>query len=232
MIETVPPISDDTHNSEPSGLNSAKRGRESTSTLATIWRVAVSMKCAMLVVSEVLIRILPSGLMRHALGLDADLDVAEAGALFEIDDGHRVVVLVGDVEHLAGGILREQFGIGPGGQGVDDLLGLGVDHLDGVVVADRDHHELAVSGVLDAARPLADLDGLGHGPAVGVDDGDGVALLVRHIGDVGAARAPRQQARRQLRKAGNDATWAMSPSHCSLHLVSGRSTPSVSSSDT
>ena len=63
MIETVPPISEDTHSSEPSCLNSAKRGRASTSTLATIWRVAVSMKCAMLVVSDVLIRILPSGLI-------------------------------------------------------------------------------------------------------------------------------------------------------------------------
>src|SRR5882757_8503815 len=63
MIETVPPISEETHNSEPSRLNCAKRGRESTSTLATIWRVAVSMKCAMLVVSDVLIRILPSGLI-------------------------------------------------------------------------------------------------------------------------------------------------------------------------
>src|SRR6267154_3003448 len=32
-IDTVPPISDATHNSEPSGSNSAKRGRASTSTL-------------------------------------------------------------------------------------------------------------------------------------------------------------------------------------------------------
>src|SRR6476661_10182154 len=68
MTDTVPPISDDTHNSEPSGLNSAKRGRESTSTLATTWRVAVSMKCAILVVSDVLIRILPSGLMAMPSG--------------------------------------------------------------------------------------------------------------------------------------------------------------------
>ena len=45
---------------------------------------------------------------RHALGLDADLDVADASALLEIDDGDRVVVLVGDVEDLAGGILGEQ----------------------------------------------------------------------------------------------------------------------------
>src|SRR5262249_14574668 len=39
MIDTEPPISDDTHNSEPSGLNSAKRGLASTSTLPTILRV-------------------------------------------------------------------------------------------------------------------------------------------------------------------------------------------------
>src|SRR5262245_36592062 len=63
MMLRVPPTSDETQTSEPSRLNSAKRGRESTSTLATIWRVAVSMKCAMLVVSDVLTRILPSGLM-------------------------------------------------------------------------------------------------------------------------------------------------------------------------
>src|SRR6266481_5125093 len=68
MTDTVPPISEDTHSSEPSRLNSAKRGRASTSTLATIWRVAVSMKCAMLVVSEVLIRIFPSGLMAMPSG--------------------------------------------------------------------------------------------------------------------------------------------------------------------
>ena len=68
MIDTVPPISDDTHTSELSRLNSAKRGRASTSTLATIWRVAVSMKCAMLVVSDVLIRILPSGLIAMPSG--------------------------------------------------------------------------------------------------------------------------------------------------------------------
>ena len=147
--------------------------------------------------------------------------------------GHRVVVLVGDIEHLAGGILGEQFRIGAGGQGVHHLLGLGVDHLDGVVVADRDHHELAVAGELDAARPLADLDGLGDGPVVGIDHRDRVALLVRDIGDEGRARARGREPQRRARKAGNDATCAnLSAHHCSLHLVSGRSTPSVSSSET
>ena len=68
MMETVPPTSEETHNSEPSRLNSAKRGRESTRTFATIWRVSVSMKWAMLVVSDVLIRILPSGLIAMPSG--------------------------------------------------------------------------------------------------------------------------------------------------------------------
>src|SRR6476619_3151633 len=62
MILTVPPISDETQTSEPSRLNSANRGRASTNTLATIRRVSVSMKCAILVVSDVATRILPSGL--------------------------------------------------------------------------------------------------------------------------------------------------------------------------
>ena len=63
MTETVPPISALTQTSEPSGLNSAKRGRESTSTLSVISCVVVSMKCAMFVVSDVLTMVLPSGLM-------------------------------------------------------------------------------------------------------------------------------------------------------------------------
>jgi hypothetical protein len=63
MMLTVPPTSEETHSSEPSSLNVAKRGRASTSTLATTLRVAVSMKCAMFVVSDVFTRILPSGLI-------------------------------------------------------------------------------------------------------------------------------------------------------------------------
>src|SRR5262249_40123410 len=55
-------VSAETQTSEASRLNSAKRGRASTSTLATIRRVSVSMKCAILLVSDVATRILPSGL--------------------------------------------------------------------------------------------------------------------------------------------------------------------------
>ena len=62
MTLTVPPISEETHSSEPSLLNCAKRGRWSTSTLAMTSRDTVSMKCAMLVVSDVLTSTFPSGL--------------------------------------------------------------------------------------------------------------------------------------------------------------------------
>ncbi|MET3280596.1 hypothetical protein ABIF43_006085 [Bradyrhizobium japonicum] len=142
------------------------------------------------------------------------------GALLEIDHGHRVVVLVGDIEDLAGGILGEQFGIGAGGQAVHHALRLGVDHLDGVVVADRDHHELAVAREVDAARALADLDGLGHRPAVGVDHRDRVALLVRDIGDVGVRGRGHE---RQSREKPNTPHARHLRPHFNLHLLSGRS---------
>ena len=63
ITDTVPPTSDVTQSCDPSAVNSAKRGRVPTSTLSTISKLLVSMKCAMLEVSDVAIRILPSGLM-------------------------------------------------------------------------------------------------------------------------------------------------------------------------
>ena len=63
MTVTVPPISALTQTWLPSALNSAKRGRLSTSTLSIVVLVAVSMKWAMLVVSDVVTSTLPSGLM-------------------------------------------------------------------------------------------------------------------------------------------------------------------------
>src|SRR5271165_997473 len=62
ITETLPPTSDDTQSSEPSGLNSAKRGRDGTRMLATTLRFGQSTRCVMLVVSEVLTTIVPSGL--------------------------------------------------------------------------------------------------------------------------------------------------------------------------
>ena len=131
----------------------------------------------------------------HAFRLDADLHLAERHALLHIDDRDGVVVLVGDVQNLAGRILGEQFGIGPGRQGGDDLVRGGIDHLNGVVVADRDQDELSVLGQLDAARPLADLDGLHDLEFVGIDHADRVALFVRHIGGEAARLGAKQDAR-------------------------------------
>ena len=61
-------------------------------------------------------RVGPTG---TAYGLDmtdemlalARQNVAEAGAFLQIDDGDGVVVLIGDVQGLAGGVLHEQLGI-------------------------------------------------------------------------------------------------------------------------
>src|SRR5437870_13307673 len=168
----------------------------------------------------------------HALRLDADLDLAETSALLDVDDGHRVVVFVGDVEDLAVSIESEQFRIRAGGQGIDDLLLRNVDDLNAVVVADGDKHKLSIPREFDAARPLADLDGLGDGPTVCIDHRYGVALLVGHIGDEGRGGG---HSREQESHSGNQAMTPHTQSillHCSLHLVSGRSVPSVSSSET
>ena len=59
---TVPPISALTQISASSLVHSAKRGRWSTSTLSVISSVSASMKCAMLVVSDVFTIHLPSWL--------------------------------------------------------------------------------------------------------------------------------------------------------------------------
>ena len=58
----MPPTSEDTQSSLPSAVNLASRGRKSTSTLATSFVLALSMTCAMLVLSEVATVYLPSGL--------------------------------------------------------------------------------------------------------------------------------------------------------------------------
>jgi len=59
----VPPTSDDTHASLPSGVNLASRGLVSTSTFSISLSVALSMTCAMLVLSEVTTVYFESGLM-------------------------------------------------------------------------------------------------------------------------------------------------------------------------
>jgi len=68
MTATVPPTSAETQTVLPSGAKVASRGRVSTSTLASSSKVVLSMKCAMLVVSEVATVIFESGLTRMPSG--------------------------------------------------------------------------------------------------------------------------------------------------------------------
>ena len=116
------------------------------------------MKCAMLVVSEVLTIILPSGLTPMPSGSTPTGISATHVLALDVDDGDQIVVLVGDVERLAVGREHEQLGVGAGGQRADDLVRRRVDHLDRVVVAGAEIEQLAVVRDGDAARPLADLD--------------------------------------------------------------------------
>ena len=188
MTLTVPPTSEETQSSEPSLLNTAKRGLAPTSTLATISWVFASMKCAMLLVSEVQITNLPSGLTAIPSGSTPTWMLAVLRARFHIDDRDGVIVLVGDVEKLAAWTEGEELRIGTGWQIAGDFLGLRVDDLDRVVVASRNDYRFAILGYGDAARALANLDGLDHLQLVRVDDADCVALLVRNISFVGAGR--------------------------------------------
>ena len=81
---------------------------------------------------------------RHALRLDPDRHVAKPFALVDVDDRHRVVILIGDIQNLAGGVLDEELGVRPGGKRADDFAGRSVDDLDRVVVADRDKDEFLI----------------------------------------------------------------------------------------
>ena len=87
ITDTVPPTSDVTQSCDPSAVNSAKRGRVPTSTLSTISKLLVSMKCAMFEVSDVAISVLAVRADADALRLDADRHLGQHLARLEID--HR-----------------------------------------------------------------------------------------------------------------------------------------------
>ena len=77
MTLTVPPTSEDTHSSEPSALEFGEARTRIDQHVGDDLLVSVSMKCAMLVVSEVLTRILAVRADRHAFRLDADRHFAD-----------------------------------------------------------------------------------------------------------------------------------------------------------
>src|SRR5262245_8425318 len=217
MTLTVPPISELTQTCVPSAVNSATRGRLSTRTLSMILFDAVSMKCAMLVVSDVATKSLPSGLIPRpsgstptgisattvpfsaspALRLLVDRDLRHPGVLFDVHGGHEVVVLVGDVERVAGWMQDEELGVLPGPQGFHELHGLGVVDLHIVVVAGADQQPFVVLRQGHAARALTDLDRLDDLELGAVDDADRVVLLVRDVDGIGARSRREQQPGRE-----------------------------------
>ena len=100
-----------TQTSDPSGLNCANRGRVSTNTLEVISWVSVSMKWAMLVVSDVATTVLPSGLTPMPSGSTPTGDLGDRGLGAKIDYRDQIVVLVCDVESLAVGAEDKQIRI-------------------------------------------------------------------------------------------------------------------------
>ena len=156
------------------------------------------MKCAMLVVSEVLTTHLPSWLTAHALGLDADRDLGCDRAAGDVDHRHHVVVLVGDVELAAVRRDAHLLGVRPGRQRADDLAAGGVQDLDRVVVRRADVEELAVLAErrcrAAGCRPGPRLTSSSLSPSTMRDR---VALLVGHVDARAPRRAGRTPGRRQ-----------------------------------
>ena len=100
--------------------------------------------------------VLPSGLTAMPSGSTPVGISRDHLARRHVDHRHHVVVLVRHIQRIARDVQRECLGIRAGRQRADDLQRLGVDDLDGVVVAGADQDVFAVLGQRDAARPLAD----------------------------------------------------------------------------
>src|SRR4029077_21231757 len=167
----------------------------------------------------------------HSLRLDADLYRSNERAPLNVDDRHRVVVLIGNVKELAVGSRGEKFWIRAGRQRASDRIGLRVNQLYRVVVAARDHDVFLILGVGDAARPLTDLDRLSHFPAIGIDFRNGIALFVGNVRGEGFGAVRKQHGKTDSEYKAEPHSSNLLGSYLSWHLVSGRSNPNVSSSE-
>src|SRR5271163_1222009 len=125
------------------------------------------------------------GADRHSLGLDSYGNLAQRQPFVDVDDRHHRVVFIGDVQPLPGGIERELLGVRTRWQLPDVLIGLRVEDLDGVVVAERHEYRFSVPGNRYSARALSGRNRRDGFHLVGVDDGDGIALFVRNEGEKG-----------------------------------------------
>ncbi len=164
---------------------------------------------------------------RHALGLDPDRDLGDDRMGLGIRHGDEIVVLVGDVERVAGRIEHEQLRVRAAWQGVEFLVGAGIEDPHGVIVGRADIEQLAVGRDRDAARAVAAIEGMDDLPGRGVEHADGVVAFVRHErlaregGGGGAGKSECQQKR-----------FHGVPHLKAVHCDSGRSRPRVSSGET
>ena len=139
----------------------------------------------MLVVSEVLTTIEPSGLTATPSGstptgnslttLRVAMSIAVKSASFSLATN----------TYLSIPAHPQLLGIGARRQFTDLLQGLCVDDRNRIVVAKGDEHQRVVLAQRDAARSLASLDGVRDFELVEIDDRYRVALLV---GDIGGRR--------------------------------------------
>ena len=197
MMLTVPPTSAETQTSLPSGVQGggAQRGRASTSTLASTVPVVVSMKCAMLVVSEVVHHHLAVRADRHAFRLDADGHCGQNLVLHHIEHRHLGVVFIGDIERITRGVERELFRVRPRLQRPHQLHRLRIENFDAIFIAGADIERLAVGADGDPARAPARRHGPNHFLGVAVDHADRIALFIGHVNADGPAPARARECR-------------------------------------
>jgi hypothetical protein len=177
-IEIVPPTSEETHSSFLSLVNFASRPAVDEN---------IGDEIAGLVVDDMgharaLGRrrgVAVVGADAHAFGLDADRHFAQHFAALDVHDGHERVVLVGDVDDLAGRIERHQLGIGAGFELARHFQRLGIDDIHDVAVAGSNEELLEVGAEHDAARAPGDLDRLDRLERLAVQHRDRVVLFVR-----------------------------------------------------
>ena len=166
------------------------------------------------------------------LRLDSDRHLRHHFPRRKVDCRHQGIVLVGDVDRAAGGMNVELLGIGSGGERADDLVGGDVKDLHRVLIARADQQRFAVARQHDAARALANGDGLLDLQTGAVDHADRVTLFIRDIdrvsnrgsGDAGQATDRRDDGDEDLFQSHR----LNSRHHLNLHLLSGASIPSVS----
>src|SRR5262249_47597094 len=169
----------------------------------------------------------------HAFRLDSNLHFPDPGALLQIDDRDSVVVLVGHIQNSAGRILSKQLRVRARRQRSDNLIGVTIDDLNGIVVADGHQNELSILAQFDTARSLPDLDCVYDRELVDINDTDRIALLVRNIGKKCVGRCVHEDKQADSEQASpTNYPASRFQLQLTLHLVSGRSTPSVSNSDT